>query len=98
MHYSKEEKAILLEEWRESGKSISAYVKEKGLVRWTFHKWLKAERAGTPCFVEVTTQAIAPLTCKPEIRIEKGGIKIHIPLSVWVEYPSIIAEGLKAVL
>jgi hypothetical protein len=33
MHYSKEEKKKLLEGWRESGKSISAYVQEKGLVR-----------------------------------------------------------------
>ena len=31
MNYSKEEKAKLLEGWRQSGKSISAYVKEKCL-------------------------------------------------------------------
>ena len=42
MNYSREERAKLLEGWRESGKSISAYVKEKGLVRWTFTRWLKA--------------------------------------------------------
>ena len=32
MQYSKEEKARLLAGWEESGKSISAYVKEHGLV------------------------------------------------------------------
>jgi len=48
MNYSAKEKAKLLEGWRRSGKSISAYVKEKGLVRWTFTKWIKAEREQNP--------------------------------------------------
>ena len=70
MQYSSEEKAGLLEEWRRSGKSISAYAREKGLVRWTFTKWLKAERETKPCFVEVAAQAAhAP---PQEIRIERG--------------------------
>jgi transposase-like protein len=50
MNYSREERAKLLEGWRRSGKSISAYVREKGLVRWTFTKWLKAERDGRTGF------------------------------------------------
>jgi transposase-like protein len=85
MHYSKEEKALLLEGWKESGKSISAYVKEKGLVRWTFTKWLKAERNAGQCFVEVPRHTMPawvmqPAAHVPEILIESGGVKIHIPL------------------
>ena len=90
MNYSTEEKAKLLEGWRQSGKSISAYAREKGLVRWTFTKWLKAERDSKSGFVEVTAQAMEPIAHAPrvlqstrlvqEVLIEKGDVKIHIPL------------------
>jgi len=94
MSYSKEEKAKLLEGWRRSGKSISAYVKEKGLVRWTFTRWLKAERDVEPDaksgFVEIPAAALNSMAHTQrifqstrhvqEILIEKGDVKIHIPL------------------
>jgi hypothetical protein len=94
MSYSAKEKTKLLEGWRRSGKSISAYVREKGLVRWTFTKWLKAERDAEPDeksgFVEVPAAALNPMAHASrilqssrhvqEILIEKGDVKIHIPL------------------
>jgi len=80
MNYSKEEKAKLLEGWKRSGKSISAYVKEKGLVRWTFTKWLKAERDSKFRFVEVPAAVLKTTAPVPQILIEKGDVKIHIPL------------------
>jgi len=79
MNYNAKEKAKLLEGWRRSGKSISAYVKEKGLVRWTFTKWLKAERDSKSGFVEVPAAAMKTITPVPQILIEKGDVKIHIP-------------------
>ena len=82
MSYSREEEAKLLEDWRESGKSISAYAKEKGLVRWTFTKWLKAEREEKSGFVEVPAAVLKPIAHVPEILIEKGDVKIHIPLAI----------------
>ena len=82
MHYSKEEKAKLLEGWRQSGKSISGYVKEKGLVRWTFTKWLKAEKDSKSCFVEIPAHGFNPTASVPKIVIEKGDLKIHIPLGM----------------
>ena len=36
MRYSKEEKAMWVEDWRQSGKNATAYAKENGLVAWTF--------------------------------------------------------------
>jgi transposase-like protein len=100
MQYSSEEKAGLLEEWRRSGKSISAYVREKGLVRWTFTKWLKAERETKPCFVEVAAPVMLPEVQAPpqEILIEKGEIKIHVPLCVWAQGAGVIMEGLRRAL
>ena len=85
MNYSKEEKAKLLKGWEQSGKSISAYVKEKGLVRWTFTKWVKMDRETKSGFVEVPARYIS------EILVEKGDIKIHIPMALG-------SEGLRAVL
>jgi len=82
MRFSKEEKAKLVEGWRESGKSISAYVKKMGLVRWTFTKWLKAARDSKPCFVEIPAEVMPRLGNGQEILIEKGEVKIHVPLTV----------------
>ena len=100
MKFSTEERARLLEGWRESGKSISAYVRENGLVRWTFTKWLKAERESKPCFVEVEAPVMAPTIPEGprEILIEKGEIKIHIPLCVWAEGSGAVMEGLRGAL
>jgi transposase-like protein len=94
MNYSREEKAKLLEGWRESGKSISAYVKEKGIVRWTFTKWLKAEREGKSGFVEVSAAALELIAQEPEILIEKGDVKIHIPLGSGSGELRAVMEGL----
>jgi hypothetical protein len=82
MRFSKEDKARHLACWRESGQSISAYVKEHGLVRWTFHKWLRADRECDPCFVEIPSHAITLPVSVSEIFIEKGDVRIRIPLGL----------------
>ena len=81
MRYSKEEKAKLLEEWRQSGKSIQAYVKERGLVRWTFHKWLKAEKESGHRIVEVSAVLEQPAPYASWIIIEKEGVTIRVPVA-----------------
>ena len=98
MQLSKEERAKRLEDWRRSGKSISAYVRENGLVRWTFTKWLKAERDAKPCFVEVSAQekVSAVHVQAAEILIETGDIKIHIPLAVGSGVLRTVIESLGA--
>ena len=98
MQYSREEKARLLKGWKRSGKSISAYVREHGLVRWTFTKWIKADREGEPCFVEVPAPVVEPAQPEAELLIEKGAIKIHIPLVIGKSELSAIMEGLGAAL
>ena len=98
MRYSTEEKAMILEEWKRSGKSICSYVKEKGLVRWTFTKWLKAERTAGQGFVEVPAKALQGPTHLPEILIEKGDVKIHIPLGLHRDELCGVMEGLGAAL
>ena len=94
MRYSKEEKAKLLEGWRQSGKSICAYVKENGLVRWTFHKWLKAERDFGQWFVQIPAPAERPAPHTSEIVIEKGGVTIRVPLGASGSILLAVMEGL----
>ena len=95
MHYSKEEKVKCLEDWKLSGKSISAYTKENGIVRWTFTKWLKAHRNSKQCFVEITTPPIQVSSGTARILIEKGDIKIHVPLGSGCHELRTIIEGLR---
>ena len=97
MRYSNEEKRMRLKDWRQSGKATWAYAKESGINPQTFYGWVKREKKAASGFVEIPKQ----LKPKPEglqkkILIEKGDIRIHIPLSVWLEYPGTIMEGLKA--
>jgi transposase-like protein len=96
MNYSKEEKAALLEGWRLSGKSISAYVKERGLVRWTFHKWLKAERCLKTGLVEVPARVVRTTLNMAEIVVEKGDVRVHIPLGIGSVELRAVMEGLGA--
>jgi hypothetical protein len=81
--YSIEEKAKLLEDWRGSGKKAWIYAKEKGINPQTFSKWTKRE-AG-PGFVEVKQAVETGIrSCGKEILIEKGDLRIHLPLGVSV--------------
>jgi transposase-like protein len=86
MRFSKEEKALWLEDWRQSGKSAWAYAKENGLCPQTFTRWVKLKTESNSCFVEIPAQVIPPLQftqqIHQEILIEKGDVKIHIPVSL----------------
>ena len=85
MKFSKEEKAMWLEDWRRGGKSAWTYAKENGLSPQTFVNWTKAGTAVEtpavkPCFVELPAVIVPPPHQAREILVEKGDIKIHIPL------------------
>ena len=97
MIYSKEEKGRWLEEWKGSGKSAWSFAKEKGLQGQTFLKWVKHERESKNGFVEIQTKTKS-VTQLAGIIIEKGDIKVHIPLGVSKSEISTVIEGLQAVL
>ena len=101
MNYSKEEKAMWLDDWRQSGKSAWAYAKENGLNLQTFKNWTKAENR--QCFVEVASnpvpaRVLQPAAQSPEILIEKGDVKIRIPLAIGRCELRAVMEGLGAAL
>jgi len=101
MNYSKEEKAMWLDDWRQSGKSAWAYAKENGLNLQTLKNWIKAEAKQS--FVEVPSNPVPALVLKPtaqmpEILIEKGDVKIRIPLAIGRCELRAVMEGLGAAL
>ena len=100
MRYSEEEKEMWLADWRQSGKSAWAYAKANGLTLATFLKWTKAENQeiseeqSKPCFIEVPMHALPPPKSMQEILIEKGDVRIHIPLCAGAEELRAVMEGL----
>jgi transposase-like protein len=76
--YSEEEKTKHLEDWKKGGKSARAYARENGINGQTFGKWTKRED-GTG-FVEV--KQAGNRASVNEIPIEKGDLKIRLPLSM----------------
>jgi hypothetical protein len=103
MKFSEEEKAMWLEDWRRSGKSAWAYAKGNGLLPQTFVNWIKAGTAGEapgakPCFVELPAAVMPPPHQAREILVEKGGVKIHIPLDPGLGELRAVMEGLGGVL
>jgi len=99
--YSEEKKSMWLQDWRESGKSAWAYAKENGLNTQTLINWTKKERVTDPYFVEVSLPVAKPppqTANSLEIRIEKGDVKIHIPLCIGCNELRSIMEGLGGVL
>jgi len=82
MKYTKEEKAMWLEDWRQSGKGAWVYAKENGLVPQTFTSWTKPRNKNKQPLVEVPAIKLQSSRHVQEILLEKGGVKIHIPLTV----------------
>jgi hypothetical protein len=79
--YSVEEKGMWVEDWRASGKSLWVYAKENGLNGQTLRNWT-AEPVKAPGFVEISPVVQEEPVFVPEILIEKGDIKIHLPLAI----------------
>jgi transposase-like protein len=98
MKYSLEEKTKWVENWRQSGKNAWTFAKENGLVPQTFSSWVKPRTKRKMGFVEVSKKVIVSQLRENEIVLEKGEIKIHIPLCLnSIELQSVI-QGIKAAL
>jgi len=97
MKYGEEEKKKWLDGWRQSGKSAWAYAKENGLNRRTFVKWTKTGKDAKQSFIELPAH-VRPPPHPPEILVEKGDIKIRIPLITGLSDLRAVIEGLTAVL
>jgi hypothetical protein len=79
--YSEEEKAMWVEDWKGSGQRLNIYAKANGLNPQTLRNWA-AESVPAGDFVEILPAVQEKLSFMPEILIEKGDIRIHIPLAI----------------
>jgi len=98
MRYNKEERVMFLEDWKQSGKSAWNYAKENRLSWKTFKSWTEDKPEVEPRFVEVPAQIMKPPLRMPEILIEKGDVKIRIPLAISSGDLRAVMEGLGAAL
>ena len=97
MKYSEEEKAMWLEDWKRSGKKAWAYAKENELIPQTFCSWAKRGIKSKADFIEIKPKAI-PTFSATVIIIEKGDIKIHIPLSIGINELETILRSLRVAI
>jgi hypothetical protein len=79
--YSEEEKKMWVEDWETSGQSVWAYAKANGFVAVTLKRWSEEGKA-EGSFVEIKPKTPQETMGVPEILIEKGDIKIHLPLMI----------------
>ena len=93
--FSSEEKAMWVEDWRQSGKNAWAYAKENGLIPQTFTSWTKPrKKEAKQIFVEVPKKAFQSPRHVQEIVIEKGEWRIHIPVGMGNEELRAVIEVL----
>jgi len=98
MRYKEEEKAKRLENWQQSGKSAWVYAKENRFNYKTLKNWISLETETKQSFVEVPSNPVRQhIFQQPaQILIEKGDMKIHIPLCVSKNELSCVLESLAA--
>jgi hypothetical protein len=98
MHYSDDERIMWLEDWHKSGISAWAYAKKNGLNPQTFVRWSKQGLEEKRSFVEVPARLLTPPRQPSHVTIEKGDVKIHIPLSEGCVELRTVMEALGGVL
>jgi transposase-like protein len=89
--YSAEEKAAWLEQWKASGKGAWVFAEENGIKGQTFSKWIKKQEGGGKQFVEIKPAWLEPFP--GEIVVEKGDIKIRLPLGMSGKEIRAVMEG-----
>jgi transposase-like protein len=92
--YSLEEKAKMLEGWRSSGKGVWEYARAIGVKGQTFSKWVKKE-TGSRQFVEIKPKIRAEMRIPPEIIVERGEIRVRLPLGTGGEELRTVIELLR---
>jgi len=94
MNYTKEEKAMWLEDWQQSGKSAWTYARENGLIPQTFVTWSKKVTKEKSGFVELK-QEQKPKLNMSGILIEKGDLRIHLPFGISSNDLSTVIKSLR---
>ena len=97
MKYSEEEKAMWLEDWKQSGKKAWAYAKENGIIPQTFCSWAKRGIKTKADFVEIKPKLIIQ-SPPARITIKKGDVKIYIPFGCGISELGTVMKALQAAI
>jgi transposase-like protein len=90
--YNAEEKTAWFEQWKTSGKRAWVFAGEHGIKGRTFSKWVKKQESEGKQFVEIRPERIA--CCAGEIVVEKGDIKVRLPLGMSGKEIRAVMEGM----
>ena len=90
------EKQKLLSEWKESGKSAAMFCREKEIKPTTFYGWIKREKKKSRgSFVEIKRNGSPEIpSVSKKILIEKGSLRINLPVSLIESYFEKIIKAL----
>ena len=100
---TKEEKEELVQLYKQSGMTVRAFAQEFDLNLATFRNWLykkspKQTAADDGCnFVEVEAAKVRQCRHSQNIRIQKNGMEIFIPVSLGIQALEKILGALKAI-
>jgi transposase-like protein len=97
--YNDKDKAWLVQEWKQSGKSKWAFAKELGLPYQTFSRWTRSPECGQG-FVEVSgkleEEAVEPgerTGCA--LVVEYGSFRVHLPAGVTQKDLAVVVQALR---
>ena len=99
---TKEEKEELVQLYKQSGMSVRAFAEEFDLNLATFRNWIYKKHtekaADDNCsFVEVEASKVRQSRASQNIRIQKNGMEIFIPVNLGVSVLEKILGALKAI-
>jgi transposase-like protein len=81
--FTAEERVSHVRAWKESGLGKAKYAAGAGIRPMTFYNWVREPGTrGAGGFVEIRNRPV--LNGSEELVIEKGGIKIHLPLTAGI--------------
>jgi transposase-like protein len=97
--YSEADKAWLVQEWEESGKSKWAFAKDLGLPYQTFSRWTRLPE-DSQGFVEVSGK-LEEASAEPGERtgcalvVEHGSFRVHLPAGVTLQDLAVVVQALR---
>jgi transposase-like protein len=97
--YSEADKAWLVQEWEESGKSKWAFAKDLGLPYQTFSRWTRPPE-DSQGFVEVSGKVEEAAAEAGErtgcaLVVEHGLFRVHVPAGVRLQDLAVVVQALR---
>jgi len=99
--YDQDFKEKFLKDWKKSGKSILIFAKENGINKQTAYNWIKKEnriKFGSGFVKMPIPENLSSISFENKLIIEKGDIKIYLPLNINNEIFQTIINTLRNII